>query len=198
MLRNIGRFADIRGVSLTASRYLDIPMTRPPLSGMNDPDFSRRRFLAFLGASPLLAAAGYDSDLLDRLAGESPKGAQRVLDLAHQALQQDTLPVAGIRAPLEALSVFDFEPVAKQKIPVAHWGYLNTGTDDDRTIQANREGFDHWALRPRRLIDVSKVDASVTLYGTKYPTPIVINPVGSQKAFHPEAEVAVAKVLCPP
>ena len=160
---------------------------------MNDPDFSRRRFLAFLGASPLLAAAGYDSALLDRLAGESPKGAQRVLDLAHQVIQQDTLPIAGIRAPNEALNVFDFEPVAKQKIPIAHWGYLNTGTDDDRTIQANREGFDRWAMRPRRLIDVSKVDASVTLYGTKYPTPIVINPVGSQKAFHPEGEVAVAR-----
>lgn len=168
-------------------------MPGPPLIGMNDPDFSRRHFLAFLAGSPLLAAAGFDSPLLRRLAAESPRGAHRVLDLTQQAIQQDTLPVAGIRAASEALDVFDFEAVAKQKIPVAHWGYLVTGTDDDRTIQANREGFDRWALRPRRLVDVSKVDASVSLYGTRYPTPIVINPVGSQKAFHPEGEIAVAR-----
>ena len=88
---------------------------------MLDPDFSRRQFLAFLAASPVLAAAGLDSALLDRLANESPRGADRVLDLTHQAIQRDTLPLAGIRAPSEALSVFDFEPVAKQKIPIAPW-----------------------------------------------------------------------------
>lgn len=150
---------------------------------MSSPDPSRRQFLAFLAGSPLLAAAGVDGDLLHRLAGESPRGTERALGLAQQI----------IASPSEALDVFDFESAAKAKIPVAHWGYLTTGTDDDRTIAANREGFDHWALRPRRLIDVSTVDASVSLYGMKYPTPIVINPVGSQKAFHPLGEVAVAR-----
>ena len=154
---------------------------------------SRRQFLAFLAGSPLLAAAGVDTSAFTRLLEESPSGAERVLGLVQQAALQDTLPVAGLRAAQDALSVFDFEAAAKQRIPVAHWGYLNTGTDDDRTIQANRDGFDQWVLRPRRLIDVGKVDASVSLYGTRYPTPIVINPVGSQKAFHPEGEIAVAR-----
>jgi len=93
----------------------------------------------------------------------------------------------------DALDVFDFEPVAKRNIPVAHWAYLATGSDDDGTIRANREGFSKWALRPRRLINVAKVDGSVSLLGTRYPTPIVINPVGSQKAFHPLGEIAVAR-----
>lgn len=150
---------------------------------MSSPDPSRRQFLAFLAGSPLLAAAGIDLRVLERLTGESPRGTERAFALAQEI----------ITSPKDALDVFDFESAAKAKIPVAHWGYLTTGTDDDRTIAANREGFDHWALRPRRLIDVSTVDASVTLYGTKYPTPIVINPVGSQKAFHPLGEVAVAR-----
>lgn len=160
---------------------------------MSNQDPSRRQFLAFLAGSPLLAAAGLDQLDLSRIAGESPRGASRVLDMAQQLAQQDTLPLAGISAAKDALNVFDFEPVAKQRIPIAHWGYLNTGTDDDRTIQANRDGFDHWALRARRLIDVSNVDASVSLFGTRYPTPIVLNPVGSQKAFHPDGEIAVAR-----
>jgi isopentenyl diphosphate isomerase/L-lactate dehydrogenase-like FMN-dependent dehydrogenase len=40
---------------------------------------------------------------------------------------------------------------------------------------------------------VSRVDAGVTLSGTRYPSPIVLNPVGSQKAFHKDGEVAVAR-----
>ena len=111
------------------------------------------------------------------------------MSLVQQALQTPST----IRKASEALDVFDFEPVAREKIPVAHWAYLASGTDDDGTIRANRDGFERWALKPRRLIDVQKIDAGVTLIGTHYPTPIVINPVGSQKAFHPLGEIAVAR-----
>ena len=149
----------------------------------------RRRFLQFLAGSPLLAAAGINTRLLQDLVSASPARAANALSRAQQALQDPAL----IRSASEALNVFDFEPVAKAKIPVAHWAYLATGTDDDGTIRANREGFNHWALKPRRLVDVRAIDGSVTLFGTRYPTPIVINPVGSQKAFHPLGEIAVAR-----
>ena len=68
-----------------------------------------------------------------------------------------------------------------------------TGTDDDGTIRANREGFTRYDLRVRRLVDVRTIDASVDMLGVKWETPIVINPLGSQKAFHPEGEIAVAR-----
>ena len=148
--------------------------------------------MAFLAGSPLLAAAGLDASTLERIVGATKPERNRALELAHQ-MAQTPVQQPLIQSAKDGLSVFDFEPVAKQKIPVAHWGYLATGSDDDGTIAANREGFERWALRPRRLIDVSKVDTSVKLFGTTYPTPIVINPVGSQKAFHPEGEVAVAR-----
>src|SRR5688572_32874954 len=149
----------------------------------------RRQFLRFLTGSPLLAAAGLDVRLLEDLTSSSPRRVSRALSLAQQAAQGMPL----IQSPTDALDVFDFEPVAKAKMPIAHWAYLATGTDDDGTIRANREGFDHWALKPRRLVNVQTVDASVSLFGTKYPTPIVINPVGSQKAFHPLGEIAGAR-----
>jgi 4-hydroxymandelate oxidase len=148
----------------------------------------RRQFVQFLAASPILAAAGLSPRLLRGLMSASPRGGANALSLAQQALQD---PV--IRAASEALNVFDFEPVAQANIPVAHWAYLAGGTDDDGTIKANREGFTRWALTPRRLVDVHAVDGSVSLFGTRYPTPIVLNPVGSQKAFHPLGEIAVAR-----
>lgn len=161
---------------------------------MPHPDPSRRQFLAFLAASPLAAAAGIDHDWLAALGGRTPRREDPLLEVAHRlAAAQDTLPPGAIRSAAEALNVFDFEPVAKARVPVAHWGYLMTGSDDDRTIAANRAGFDRWALRPRRLVDVSTIDMGVTHFGTRYPTPIILNPVGSQKAFHPEGELATAR-----
>ena len=160
---------------------------------MQNSEPSRRQFLAFLAGSPLLAAAGFNPDALTHIADATSRGSDHALRLAQRVVEHGPLPERVIQSAKDALSVFDFEPVAKQHIPVSHWGYLATGSDDDGTIRANREGFDRWALHPRRLINVSKVDASVSLYGTRYPTPIVINPVGSQKAFHPLGEIAVAR-----
>jgi isopentenyl diphosphate isomerase/L-lactate dehydrogenase-like FMN-dependent dehydrogenase len=98
-----------------------------------------------------------------------------------------------ITSPEEAFSVFDFERVARDVLPPAHWGYLATGVDGDRTLHANREGFDKFSIRARRLVDVREVDTSIEMFGTRWETPIVLAPVGSQKAFHPEGEVAVAR-----
>lgn len=163
---------------------------------MSNLDPSRRQFLAFLAASPLAAAAGFSAGSIDELAnetrGSTHRRGERALELAQRLSEQSAQP-AIIKSAKDALDVFDFEPVAEKNIPIAHWGYLNTGSDDDGTIRANRDGFNHWVLRPRRLIDVSKIDMSVSLYGKKYPTPIVINPVGSQKAFHTDGEIAVAR-----
>ncbi|MGH9322025.1 MAG: alpha-hydroxy acid oxidase [Vicinamibacteria bacterium] len=126
--------------------------------------FFRREFLRFLAGSPLLL-------------WESEK-----LESTHL-----------IRSPEEALSVFEFEPVAQKVLPPAHYGYLASGVDDDLTLRANREAFSKIQIRPRRLVDVSKVDLSIDLLGTHWETPIVLAPVGSQMAFHPEGEVAVAR-----
>jgi 4-hydroxymandelate oxidase len=135
----------------------------------------RRRFLRYLAGSPLFAAAAGDVTSLAR---------------ALEMLQgQDPL----IPTARHALNVFDFEPVAKKNLPPAHWAYMATGSDDDGTIRANREGFNRYELRMRRLVDVSRVDGSVDLIGTRWPTPIILNPVGSQKAFHREGEVASAR-----
>ena len=94
--------------------------------------------------------------------------------------------------PKDALDVMDFEEAAHRKVPVAHWAYMASGVDDDLTLRANREGYKHLKLRPRRLVDATKVDTRTELFGRAYDSPIFICPTGSQKAFHPEGELAVA------
>ena len=98
-----------------------------------------------------------------------------------------------IADPKEALNVLDFEAAARKALPPGHFGYLATGVDDDATLRANREGYSRLYLRPRRLVDITKVDMRTKLFGTVWDTPIGLAPVGNQKAFHPEGELPVAR-----
>ncbi|WP_158806939.1 alpha-hydroxy acid oxidase [Beijerinckia sp. L45] len=97
-----------------------------------------------------------------------------------------------ITSPGQALDIFDLEKTAKDHVPPAHWASLIGGTEGDQTVLANRQGFTRFRVKPRRLVDTSKLDMSVTLFGRTWPTPIIIDPVSRLKAFHPDGEVAVA------
>jgi isopentenyl diphosphate isomerase/L-lactate dehydrogenase-like FMN-dependent dehydrogenase len=87
----------------------------------------------------------------------------------------------------------DFEELAHRALPPAHWGYMASGVDDNATRDANMAGYKRIQLRPRRLVDVSKVDTRINLFGTEWESPIFLCPLGGQKMFNPEGEVAVAR-----
>ena len=150
-----------------------------------DPQVNRRRFLQYLAASPLFAygsGAGYAAD--------APTPGVRLADpLMWAPMKAGEL----IKSPKDAINVFDFEPVCRANVPPAHFGYMASGIDDEVTLRANREDFLKFQLRPRRLRDVSKPDMSVDILGVKYASPIVLAPVGGQKMFQPEGEVAAAR-----
>src|SRR5260370_37527354 len=147
------------------------------MSQQNFQIINRRRLLKFLAASPLFARGALAEGLRQADPAEwAPRDLEKL-----------------IADPTQALDVFDFEPVMKKNVPPAHFGYMATGADDEMTLRANREGFRKLELRPRRLVDVSKIDMSAEILGAKYDSPIVIAPAGSNRAFHPDAEVAVAK-----
>src|SRR5712692_9785951 len=146
---------------------------------------SRRRFLQFLAGSPLWAAGAVDA-----FAGEGFAPGTKLPDpLMWAPMRADEL----IKSPKEAINVFDFEPVCRKNVPPAHFGYMASGIDDEVTLRANREGFLKFQLRPRRLVDVSKVDMSTEILGTRVSTPIIVAPVGGQKSFHAEGEIATAR-----
>jgi 4-hydroxymandelate oxidase len=111
--------------------------------------------------------------------------------LARLALAEEVDPL--IATADRALDVFDFERAARAKLPPAHFGYLATGVDGDATLHANETGIASYGLRVRRMVDIHAVDTSVSLFGRSWATPIFIDPVGSQRAFHPEGEIATAK-----
>lgn len=146
---------------------------------MDDIAPSRRAFLRFVAGSPLLSLLGLQACGRGE-SNPSPVSASREM-------------VNLLASPEDAINVFDFQAMAEQVLPPAHYGYLATGVNGDETLHANREGLRRLNLRPRRLVDVSDIDMSVELLGERWETPIVLCPIGSQKAFHADGELAAAR-----
>ncbi len=134
--------------------------------------YHRRAFLKFLAGSPYVAALG----------GIRAFAQQRAPEVA-----------AVINDPKQALDVMSFEDAARHKVLPGHWAYMSSGVDDDLTLRANREGYRHIQLRPRRLRDANKVDMRTDLFGTTYNSPIFTCPTGGEGSFHSDAELAVAR-----
>src|SRR3954466_5444900 len=144
-------------------------MGRLPMSSDHDPAANRRRFLQYLAASPLLAAGGAQAlaeTILPKTAVPDP--------LMWGPRQSDHL----IKSPKDAINVFDFEPVCRQNVPPAHFGYMASGIDDEVTLRATRQDFKKFQLRPRRLVDVSKPSIKTEILGVTYDSPIFICPIG--------------------
>src|SRR4051794_15420915 len=125
--------------------------------------YHRRAFLRFIAGSPYVAAL---------------RGMQAA-DV--------------ISDPKEALSVMDFEEAGRRKVLPGHWSYMASGVDDDATLRANRDGYRHVQLRPRRLRDATKVDMRTELFGVRYDSPIFLCPTGGEKSIYPGGGLAVAR-----
>ncbi len=150
---------------------------------------TRRRFLKMLGASPLIAGSSIFAGSLASLLHAAPLEEEHFLGWLENLQQSDAV----LSSPDQALDVMDFEPAARKAIPPAHFGYLATGVDSDATVQANRDGYSRIQIRSRRLVDVTSIDMSRTIFETKWDTPIVLSPVSAQKAFHTDGELGVAR-----
>jgi len=130
---------------------------------------ARRRLLRFLLQSPLLAVPGLlkpSGGLLARPEFATPEAIDQVLD------------------------VFQMQRLAQKALDLETWHFIVNGSDDMRTLEANRQAFDAWQLRVRRLVDVSRVDTGIELFGQKLPTPILLAPAGAQATINPAGEVA--------
>ena len=132
----------------------------------------RRAFIRFLAGSPWVAAMG-------GIRAFAQKQAPEIADV--------------IANPKEALAVMDFEEAARRKVMPGHWAYMRSGVDDDGTLRANRDGYSHVQLRPRRLHDATKVDIRTDLFGVTYNSPIFTCPTGGERSFHPDGELAVGR-----
>src|ERR671929_2189810 len=84
----------------------------------------------------------------------------------------------------EPINLFDFEAIAKERLPKEEYDYIAGGATDEISIDRNRRAFASWALRPRVLRNVSKLDLSTIVLGTKVSLPVLIAPCGGHQKAH--------------
>src|SRR4026208_948032 len=90
----------------------------------------------------------------------------------------------------EPINLFDFEAIAKERLPKAEYDYIAGGATDEISVDRNRRAFASWALRPRVFRDGAVLDLSPTFLGTKLKLPVLIAPCGGHKRAHPDGEIA--------
>lgn len=112
-------------------------------------------------------------------------------EIAASALQGDSQAASALTPQLACLG--DFEAAARQKIPHVAWEFYNGAVADEITMHWNVEAYQRLRLKPRVLVDVSKLDTRLTLFGREHPFPIVLAPTAYHKLACPEGELATAR-----
>jgi (S)-mandelate dehydrogenase len=91
------------------------------------------------------------------------------------------------------VNVEDYRILAQRRLPKIIFDYLEGGADDEIGMKHNREVFERYRLMPRRLVDVSKRDTSIELFGRHHAAPFMIAPVGLNAALWPKGDILLAR-----
>jgi lactate 2-monooxygenase len=93
---------------------------------------------------------------------------------------QNEIYLGGLRNVRPALPV-DFKSLearAFAEMPESVISYVAGGCGNERTQEHNVAAFDRWGVMPRMMIDASRRDMSVDLFGMRLPTPLFMCPIG--------------------
>src|SRR5215210_6705457 len=87
----------------------------------------------------------------------------------------------------------DYEPVARERLPPDVYGYYAGGAGDEWTLAENLRAWSRWVLRPRFLVGVPERDTSTDVLGTRVSFPALVAPWAYQSLAHPDGERATAR-----
>ena len=90
------------------------------------------------------------------------------------------------------INLHDFRALAQRRLPKIAFDFIDGGADDELGMVRNREAFSTYQLLPRYLVDVTKRDQTVELFGRQYSSPIGISPTGMAGLFRTGADAMLA------
>jgi 4-hydroxymandelate oxidase len=105
----------------------------------------------------------------------------------------DPAPQTPSASAVGPVCLTDYEPLARERISHMAWEFINGGAADEITLRWNREAYQRIRLRPRVLVDVSKLDTNIRLFGQELPYPVILAPTAFHRLVHPEGELATAR-----
>lgn len=97
------------------------------------------------------------------------------------------------RALRACLNVADYARLARKRLPKPIVDFFDGAAEDERTLARNRAAFGDWALVPRIMHDVARIDARSTIMGQELAWPFVVAPTGMPGLLHPDGEIGIAR-----
>ena len=91
------------------------------------------------------------------------------------------------------VSLDDFETEASRCLDPMAYAYVAGAAANESTLRRNHEAFTTIRLKPRVLVDVSRVDTRIDLLGQSLEFPIILAPTAYHKLVHPEGELATVR-----
>ncbi len=113
-----------------------------------------------------------------------------LLPLAEVLAYPDRVQIETLR---DVLNIRHLDQAASRTLSREAYHFIVGAADDGSTKAANRAAFEALSIRPRRLVDVSKLDTGLNLLGTQLDSPILLAPAGNQMLLHSEGELATAR-----
>jgi L-lactate dehydrogenase (cytochrome) len=94
---------------------------------------------------------------------------------------------------MQAINIEDLRSRARRRLPKVIFEFIDGGAQDETTLRANREDFQKWRFRTRVLTDVSRRDQSITLFGQRCASPLILAPIGLTGLLSRRGELAAAR-----
>ncbi|KAK6204510.1 FMN-dependent dehydrogenase-domain-containing protein [Scheffersomyces amazonensis] len=90
-------------------------------------------------------------------------------------------------------NLMDFEFVARHTMEKTAWAYYSSGCDDEITLRENHLSYQRIFFKPKVLVDVTNIDLSTTMLGTKVSLPFYITATALGKLGHPDGEKVLTR-----
>ena len=140
----------------------------------NSPVMNRREILQVLAATLASTALPRNTFALPQTTSPNPQ-----------------VPSSASSKPL--VNLLEYEEAAQNRLSKMAFDYVAEGAGDEITLHRNRECLSAIRLNPSVLIDVSRLDTQVDLFGQKLDFPILLAPAAFHKLMNPEGEIATAR-----
>ena len=93
----------------------------------------------------------------------------------------------------EIFSLSELEGLAEGHMPAMARAYVCGGAADELTLRANCEDWQRIRLKPKALVDVSRIEVRTEVLQHQLNLPILLAPTAFHRLCHPEAELATVE-----
>jgi (S)-mandelate dehydrogenase len=92
-----------------------------------------------------------------------------------------------------AVNIEDLRRMAQSRLPRSVFDFFDGGAEDETTLRGNRAAFERVRLLPRVMVDVSRVDTGIEIFGARSNLPMAIAPTGGIGAGRNGAALMLAR-----